>query len=36
MTLKSDAQFEEKLTCGFENDMWSLIHFQQRTQKCQN
>ena len=21
MTLKSDTEFEEKLTCGFENDM---------------
>ena len=36
MTLKSDAQFEEKLTCGFENEIRNLINFQQRTQKCQN
>ena len=22
MTLKTDVKFEEKLTCGLENDMW--------------
>ena len=34
MTLKTDAKFEEKLTCGFENDM-NLANFYQRTQKSQ-
>ena len=27
MTLKSHAKFEEKLTCGFENDMRNLPNF---------
>ena len=36
MTLKSDAKFEEKLTCGLENDMRNLESFYQSTQKCQN
>ena len=36
MTLKSDAKFEEKLTCGFENDMNNLANFHQSTRKCQN
>ena len=27
MTLKSHAKFEEKLTCGLENDMWNLEKF---------
>ena len=36
MTLESDAKFEEKLTCGLENDMMSLTNFHQRTQKSQN
>ena len=36
MTLKSDAKFEEKLTCGFENYMRNLVNFHQRTRKCQN
>ena len=36
MTLKKDAKFEEKLTCGLENDMRNLAKFQQSTQKCQN
>ena len=31
MSLKSDAQFEEKLTCGLRN----LANFQQSTGKCQ-
>ena len=34
MTLKSDAKFEEKLTCGLENDMWNLANFHQSTLKC--
>ena len=29
MTLKSDAKFEEKLTCGLENNMRNLAKFHQ-------
>ena len=36
MTLKSYAQFEEKLTCGLENDMKNLANFLQSTWKCKN
>ena len=36
MTMKSDAKFEEKLTCGLKNDMRNLAKFHQSTQKCQN
>ena len=36
MTLKSDAKFEEKLTCGLENDMSNLENFHQSIPKCQN
>ena len=36
MTMKSDAKFEEKLTCGLKNDMSNLAKFHQSTQKCQN
>ena len=36
MTLKSDEKFEEKLTCGLENDMTNLANFHQSTGKCQN
>ena len=36
MTLKSDAKFEEKLTCGLESDMKNLENFQQSTRKSQN
>ena len=35
MALKSDAEFEEKLTCCLENDMRNLVNFYQSTQKCQ-
>ena len=31
MTLNSDAKFEEKLTCGLENDLQNLANFQQST-----
>ena len=27
MTLKSDAKFKEKLTCGFKYDMKDLVNF---------
>ena len=36
MTLKSDAQFEEKLTCGSVNDTKNLANFHQSTWKSQN
>ena len=35
MTLECDAKFEEKLTCGLENDMRNLAKLQRSTQKCQ-
>ena len=31
MALESDAKFEEKLTCGLENNMRNLAHFHQST-----
>ena len=36
MTLKGDAKFEEKLTCGLENDMRNMANFHQSTWKSQN
>ena len=36
MTQKSDAKFEEKLTCGLENDMRNSANFFQSTRKSQN
>ena len=30
MALKSDAKFEEKLTCGLENDMSNLENIYQK------
>ena len=36
MMLESDAKFEEKVTCGLENDMKNLANFHQSTQKSQN
>ena len=36
MTLKSAAKFEQKLTCGLENDMRNLENFYQSTRKLQN
>ena len=36
MTLECDAKFEEKLTCGLENDMRNLANFHQSTRKSQN
>ena len=37
MTLKSRAGFEEKLTCGLENDTRNLAnYFHQNIRKCQN
>ena len=34
--MKSDAKFEEKLTCGLENYMSNFANFHQSTQKFQN
>ena len=31
MTLESDTKFEEKVTCGLENDMRNLANFHQST-----
>ena len=36
MTLKSDAKFEEKLTCGLENGMRKLKNFHQNIRKSRN
>ena len=36
MKLKSDAKFEEKLTCGLKNDMRNLANFHHSTLMCQN
>ena len=36
MTLKGDAKFEEKLTCGLENDMRNMANFHQSNWKSQN
>ena len=36
MMLESDAKFEEKVTCGLENDMKNLANFHQSTKKSQN
>ena len=36
MTLKSDAKFEEKLTCSLKYDMKNLAKFHHSIQKCQN
>ena len=33
MTLESDEKFEEKVTCGLENDMTILANFYQSTRK---
>ena len=36
MTLKSDAKFKEKLTCGFKYDMKDLVNFYPTTQKSES
>ena len=36
MTLECDAKFEEKLTCGLENDMRNLANFHKSTPNSQN
>ena len=36
MTQECDAKFEEKLTCGLENDMKNVADFHHSTRNCQN
>ena len=36
MTLKCNAKFEEKLTCGFKYDMRNSVNFHPTTQKSEN
>ena len=36
MTLQCDAKFEEKLTCGLENEMRNLENLYQSIRKSQN
>ena len=36
MTLKSDAKFKEKLTCGFKYDVTNLTNSHPTTQKSEN
>ena len=36
MTLKADPKFEEKLICGFVNDMRNMANFHQSNLKSQN
>ena len=36
MKLDSDVKFEEKVTCGLENNMRNLANFHQSIQKSQN
>ena len=36
MKLESDAKFEEKLACFFENDMRNLANIHRSTEKSQN
>ena len=35
MTLKSHVKFEEKLACGFKNDVRTLTNFHKNIQKSQ-
>ena len=34
MTLKGDAKFKRKLTCGLKNDIRNLVNFHGGNQKC--
>ena len=36
MTLKGDAKFKGKFTCGFKNDLRNLVNFHARSQKSGN
>ena len=36
MTLKSDAKFKEKLTCGLKNNIRNLFNFHASSRKSEN
>ena len=36
MTLKGDAKFKGKLTCGFKNDIRKLVNFHASSRKSEN
>ena len=36
MTMKSDAEVKEKLTCGFKYDMRNFVNFHPTNQKSKN
>ena len=36
MTLKGDAKFKGKLTCGLKNDIRNLVNFHASNQKSEN
>ena len=36
MTMKSDAKFNKKQTCGFKYDMKDLVNFHPSTQKSES
>ena len=36
MTLKGDAKFKGKLTCGLKNDIRNLVNFQASSGKSEN
>ena len=36
MTLKGDAKFKRKLTCGLKNDIRNLVNFQANSRKSEN
>ena len=36
MTLKGDAKFKEKLTCGLKNNIRNLVNFHANSRKSEN
>ena len=36
MTLKGDAKFKRKLTCGLKNDIKNLVNFHESSRKSEN
>ena len=36
MTLKGDAKFKRKLTCGLKNDIKNLVNFHASNRKSEN
>ena len=36
MTMKGDAKFKRKLTCGLKNDIRNLVNFHASSQKFKN